>query len=260
MPVRFQCLPAEIRVMILEYGLRFEGVINPFPKIYGNHEAKDPVWIAQDKQRTKEWASTDRPSLAPLQVSLQIHREAVVVFFGQNLWRLSCEALGLQKLDCAERDFWRGYRPLFRHITVQYQMCDVSHKALFLSDKQARIKCKGILKPKLDWWIHLYRLLELEDDWRFKRNILQRLNLKTLDMDFENFFCPSGCCRDSLWKRFAHVMRNRGPWYLTEPPASNSFMVPNVAKKCETKITVTDLEESEKDILAEHWGWRPQRR
>ena len=41
MPVRFQCLPAEIRVIILEHCLQFEGVINPFPKIYGNHEAKD---------------------------------------------------------------------------------------------------------------------------------------------------------------------------------------------------------------------------
>ena len=82
MPVRFQCLPSEIRVMILEHCLRFEGVINPFPKIYGCHEAEDPVWIAHDKQRTKEWASTDRPSLALLRVSSQIHREAVVVFFG----------------------------------------------------------------------------------------------------------------------------------------------------------------------------------
>ena len=254
-----QNLPVEIRVIIFEYCLQFEGEINPFPTARQGRKPSDAVWIIPEELKARQKTPTEEPCMALLRVCSQIHSEAAHVFCGKNLWRLSAHE---KEPDIAARacTFWMKYGPLVKHVTVEFSMCDVPLESLLRSDKNVRAQNEDVPPCGLKSPIHDHRLHRLLRIWYHAGMVLDTLNLKTLAIDFENFYCPSGCCRDQLWDPFCEHIGEESPWTARGRSGLAARYLPKITifKTKVPKVTITGISEPEKKYLARSWRWRPE--
>ncbi|KAL8748415.1 MAG: hypothetical protein Q9184_007318, partial [Pyrenodesmia sp. 2 TL-2023] len=109
----FMELPPEIRVLIYDYCLMVAGEIIPYPSL-------------GEQYRTRMFVPNEKPTVALVQLSRQIHHEALPSLYSKNLWRLSYQTDPL-----LPRTIWDNERNrhLLRHVSVHFDQRDVTQRS-----------------------------------------------------------------------------------------------------------------------------------
>ena len=242
----FEKLPREIRDLIYEYCLLFEGEIVPFPTDYEFVEIEKRPRVTLSKSSSSQQIITpaggqnallgysyvkrelfqteDKLCVALLGVNSTIHDEAASVLFGKNTWRLSP---GYHEVADDKSRLWETYAKYFRHVVTKFDARDVD--LVRLLDISMAHMCH-ICYAEPDWIeedidhfdqtgtpnVHEEELSLLMDGFVWKRSILLRMNLKSLSFDFSTLFCTNWCCRREALQSCLVFMGPNGPWSRSE--------------------------------------------
>ena len=263
----FEKLPQEIRDLIYEHCLLYDGEINPHPTWFERIEMEERdcvpakmmncgnigIFRKPNMRYSKQW-----PSVALLGVKRAIQREAATILFGKNVWRIS------DTQQCAGINIFDSYSSYFRHIVTSFDMRDV-HPQQLMKITNYIMATLGIYGEETDSRIgtrrteaiHNLRNRALCITWAFKRMSLERMQLKTLVLDIRNLFCLNGCCRLSVIKLLCEQLGRRGPWYRLEQAISSDSLAhftPIEAKRS-TDVKVVGLGyPQEARLIQEIWG------
>lgn len=198
MPQHFLTLPREIRDMIYEYCVLFDREIFPYPTWYDYSDGHTTT-------------GQEMPCTALLAVNKTVQAEAEVLLYGKNLFKLSdYNILGL-------RSEWTFCHPALRHLSIKFDsraLCpevglDISAKYF------SRLSAGSISRAQMRKDIHSDRCQALIALWATMAEFLDRLELRTLEIDFTNCYCPGGCCR--LVQEICGYL-NHWKWPANVPP------------------------------------------
>ena len=231
----FEKVPREVRDLIFEYCLLYNGEIVPFPSGYERTEIEGRLQVSISKgsllQRTTvneggrhaflgypyvkrgAFQTKHQPCVALLGVNSMIRDEAASILFGKNVWRLSSRSYGHDDSYC----LWTTYASYFRHIVTKFDYRNFDEVQL-LDITMMEIDCveedSDHFDPAGTANIHQGQLSLLRDNIAVKRDILIKMNLQSLSFDFPNLFCSSGCCRRDAIQSCLISLGPTGPWFM----------------------------------------------
>ncbi len=164
----------------------------PFPARYKVDEDDEDDEVAE--ARPKPWN-------ALLFVNKEISKEAAIVFYGKNIWRLSDSAAQIaDKSNDYEGppQLWTRHLQSMCHITIALDGRTVKQSTIWELGRDKY--CKGGYsydkERQLLGDIHSELLELLEAKWTRKLKMLSRINdLKSLKMNLSNAYCPNAHCR-----------------------------------------------------------------
>lgn len=180
----FPRLPREVRDLIYEYCLVVEGILDPCTPYY---EEKNP----ENAKR--------KPETALLRVNRSIGDEAAQMLYGKNVWRISYKEDDPSWPDLTGTRRKNIFRYM-RNAVLSFDSRDVDHESIIAI---SRARFTGQLDPDHAHiagesdaeYIHIVREVKQLGAWTWKRQVVDRMELKSIVLDFSNCFCPSGCCR-----------------------------------------------------------------
>ena len=266
----FEKLPREIRDLIYERCLMYDGQITPFLRNYERMVEDRPPqlipWAGCERRRKDDLGpfvgyprhkrnarQTEKiPCVALLRVNSTIRNEAAIILFGKNVWQLS--SASYERND--RYSLWRTYAKYFRHIVTRFEARDVDETKLLDIEmrEMARIEDDSEDSDHFDQAgsiiTHQEKVSLLRDEFTAKRDILQRMNLKSLSLDFSSLSCPAGCCRREALQSCLVCLGSVGPWYRLERERDRGLEA-----KTETSVKVLGLkDEKERNLFWETWG------
>lgn len=267
----FEKVPREIRDMIYERCLIYDGEIIPFPRDYERIELdRQPRPRKGHGSRQKNGLGPlvgypnvkrnarqieNKPCVALLGVNSTIRKEAAVILFGKNAWRLSLVSY-VQKDRCR---LWQTYADYFRHIVTRFDACyvdeterlDIEMGGMTRDEQDAEdSEDSDHFDPAGSLDTHNQDMDLLSDDFITKRGILQQINLKSLSIDFSRLFCRHGCCRRKALESCLECLGSTGPWYMWERERDR-----DAETKAETSVKVLGLkDEKERTLFCDAWG------
>lgn len=266
----FEKLPREIRDLIYEYCLLYDGEIVPFPRDYEREEIEKQHQVNNETSSCPpwEWPQTsalrgysyvkreafqteDKPCVTLLGVNSTIRNEAASILFGKNTWRLSSKSYAKDAVD--KYRFWETYVKYFRYVVTRFDARDVDG-AYLLDISMGEV---GRVEEDLDHFdqtgtanVHEEQLGLLRDGFIWKRSILLRMNLKSLSFDFSNLFCPRWCCRREALQSCFVFLGSTGPWYRLDQERDSET-------KIRTDVDIFGLKSIEEvQLFQETWDFK----
>ena len=267
----FEKLPREIRDLIYEHCLLYDGEIIPFPTNYERYEIKGWLQFSKDaifsplrgpmktggqdaflgypyvKREASQTAN--RPCVTLLGVNSTIRDEAASILFGKNVWRLSSRS----HMQEDKAGLWETYAKYFRYVVTRFDVSDVDEtKLLNLSMKEMDSLEEDFRQCDQTGTaiVHHKELSLLKDGFIAKRNILHQMNLKSLSFDFLNTFYPVGCCRREALQSCLVFLGSKGPWYRLDRERDDDLEINQ-----KTDVNVFGLKnDEEKKLFWETWG------
>lgn len=170
-------LPRSVRKQIYEYCL-VVGEIDPFPT---DHEWKAAATT-----------SVDKPAVALLRAHPWIEAEARDILYGGNVWLMLSKPQSL-----VEKFFWTCHRKDFRHVRVSFSQHDLITRDWVQENPCVMEETEGSRHARTEQ-SHQVCSTRLIHEWTSKIGWLlypELPNLKRLDMDLHQCYCPIGCCR-----------------------------------------------------------------
>lgn len=270
----FEKLPREIRDLIYEHCLLYDGEIVPLPRDYEREEIERPSQVSnptssssqrKPKQtsgqnallgysyvRREAFQTKEKPCVALLGVNATIRDEAASILFGKDVWRLSSRSYA-QDADEKYR-LWETYAKYFRYVVTRFDARDIDEAHLL----DISIGEMDRVEEDLDHFdqtgtpnVHEEQLGLLRDGFIWKRSILLRMNLKSLSLDFFNLLCPSWCCRREALQSCLVFLGPIGPWYRSERERDRDSET-----ELRTDVKVFGLKNVEEvGLLRETWGF-----
>ncbi|MCJ1459674.1 hypothetical protein MMC28_010053 [Mycoblastus sanguinarius] len=251
----FEKLPREVRDNIYEFCLLYDGEIIPFPTEYDreelgfwqggqeSHKSVGKAFLGYSSAKESARSSVERPCFALLAVNSMIQAEAATILFGKNTWRLA-----YTPHDCVEvYSFWDRCTKYLRHLVIKFDFRDVGSKQLLEINQSCmrELPSSGHFE-EIDRdtgdAIHNQRISCLITTFERKTGLLALTDLKSLSLDFQNLFCPSGCCRDNIISICFSFLTDRGPWNLDRPDFSTSLgSVPEFLTRRLTDVKISGL-------------------
>lgn len=270
----FEKVPREVRDLIYEHCLLYDGEIVPFPSGYETSEIERwpqvsistgsasqrppvgeggrPAFLGHPFVSKEAFQTEHNPCLALLGVNSKIRDEAASILFGKNVWRLLARSWA-QGDNNRNNRLWQTYARYFRHIVTMFDAHD--YDAVELLD--LTMKNEKCIDQESDHFdqagianVHKEQLSWLKDDYVARRDTLQQMNLKSLSFDFSNLFCFSGCCRREAIQNCLVCLGPTGPWSMLERERSHDSET-----KEKTDVKVFGLkDDDEKRLFWETWG------
>lgn len=269
----FEKLPREIRDLIYERCLIYDGEIVPFPRGYerigpdrpprlenghGSRQ-KDGLGPLLGYPNVKRNAKQieNKPCVALLGINSTIREEVAMILFGKNVWRLSLVSY-VQRDRCR---LWQTYAHYFRHIVTRFDACyvdetehlDIEMGGMTRDEQDAEdSEDSDHFDPAGSLDTHKQDMDLLRDDFITKRGILQQMSLKSLSMDFSRLYCRHGCCRHKALESCLECLGSAGPWYMSERKRDRG-----VKTESETSVKVLGLKDvKEMSLFREFWGFK----
>lgn len=249
----FEKLPREIRDLIYEHCLLYEGEIIPFPRDYERAAIEERVGIDRHLElfilygstpsdsdgldlrrvdrrrpfvgypRVKRdcWQTKLKPCVALLGVSSTVREEAANILFGKNVWRLS-------SMSCVQDDrylLWKTFASYFQHIVVKFDFQDMDETKLLDINKRktARNQEDSGDAEESDHFVlakflktHQEEANLLKDAFIARWQILRQMKLKSLSLDFSRLHCSHGCCHYVTLQSCFGWLASFGPRYRLE--------------------------------------------
>lgn len=248
----FLTLPREVRLEILRLLLIIDSPINPYPAYF----------YASLKVRP----GLSLPQASLLQVCRSIHDEAAILLYGGNTWILDVQSLALSVNDgglsalfdreWTQSTFWKTKSHLINNVMTTYHLLDVIPQHLaFISqwtademgvsddDDESRRDFADRVnedRDRLQLWT-----------WEAKLKVLKQCNLKTLRIDFDHCYFPSGHDRRRALKAISSGLKAPSTLTYTESLDAESG---NISVR-PTRVTITGL----KSPLEEELFMGPER-
>lgn len=267
----FEKIPREIRDLIYEHCLLYGGEIVPFPDDYdmkeiegwphvGNGTSSSPqreatrtsardAFFGYICSKRGDLQTENRPCAALLGVNSTIRDEAASILFGKNVWRLSSNKY-VQEDRCR---LWETYAKYFRHVITKFDARDIDETQLLdisMSEMDRIDGDTGHFDQAGTANIHQEQLSLLEDSFIKKRDVLQRMHLKSLSLDFSKLYCPIGCCRREALQSCLVFLGSTGPWYTREQERGHDLKT-----KLKTDVKILGIkDDKEKKLFREAWG------
>ena len=241
----FEKLPREIRDLIYEHCLLYEGEIIPFPRNYervgsdrlpvltdgyifsarlGRNlrrvDRREP-FVGYPRIERDPWQTEQKPCVALLGVNSTVREEAATVLFGKNVWRLS----SMSYVQDDRYLLWKTYASYFRHIVARFDGRDIDETKLL--DIRMRVIAReveafenGDYSDHFDLTgsveIHQEEVNLLKDDFMSRWDILQQMRLKSLSLDFSLMYCSHECCGHEALQSCLAWLASFGPRYRLE--------------------------------------------
>ena len=271
----FEKLPREIRDLIYERCLLFDGEIIPFPRehereaLRRRRQGADPTrptagqgWMRKDHKNAflgysnskgERWQTENKPCVALLGVNSTIRDEAANILFGKNVWRLSSRVY----VQDDRYHLWDTYAKYFRHIVAKFHVHDIDEtKSLDISmGEMGRVEENSEDSDRFDQArFHDYdeRLSLLKDGFIARRDVINTMNLKSLSFDFSDLLGAESSFRYEILQNFLECFGSVGPWYRLERERERSR---DLKTKLETDVKVLGLKnDEEKELFWETWG------
>ena len=246
-------IPREIRDAIFEICLVVEGPINPHPAYY---ESKDP------------FAEADRkPDVALLKVNKFLIHEATKILYSKNVWRLTWpggDPQNFQRIvECRQGQIWGIHSQHIRHVITSFDVRDVEPDELLNASRTVHepgySDLDMVAKHRL---IHDHRFqsLRLICQWKYLFFKLLSPSSATVcgfsppesaTFDLDNFFCPSGCCREEALGAICREI-------VFQRDYRNCMLKGHQLEQCETdpqtKYTILGLKTTaERNIVRRAW-------
>ena len=241
----FEKLPREVRDLIYEHCLLYEGEIIPFPRDFerigsdrhpvltdaikfresrgrdsGRVDRQEP-FIGYPRVKRDCWQTELKPCVALLGVNSKVREEAATVLFGKNVWRLS----SMSYVQDDRYLLWKTFASYFQHIAVRFDSRDMDDTKLLDIRMRKTARDEEVSEDAEDSdhfdltgsvEIHQEEINLLKDDFMARWIILRQMKLKTLSLDFSRLFCSHGCCgHEALQSCFAWLA-SFGPRYRLE--------------------------------------------
>ncbi len=277
----FEKLPREIRNLIYERCLCYDGEIIPFPRNYERNERKPLGWppprvgmrseirlprqksdrdallgrdafLGYPREKRKASQTEKAPCVALLGVNSTIRDEAASILFGKNVWRLSSTSY----VQDDRYRLWETYAKHFRHVVTRFDAQDIDGTRLLdiSMSEMDRVEEEPQDSDHFEQTgsanIHPERLDLLKDGFIAKRDILRQMNLRSLSVDFSNLFCSHGCCRQETIQSCLECLGSIGPWCRFKQEQSN-----HLKSTRDTNVKVLGLKnEKEKSLFWDTWG------
>ena len=269
----FEKLPREIRDLIYERCLLFDGEIIPFPR---EHEIEALERRSQGGYSTRSFAGQRRmqkdhkhvflgypngkgerlqtehkPFVALLGVNSTIRDEAANILFGKNVWRLSSRVY----VQDDRYHLWDTYAKYFRHVVAGFHAQDIDEtKSLDISmGEMGRVEENSKDSDRSDQArleVYHERLILLTDGFMARRDVIHNMNLKSLSFDFSDLFRAESSFRYEILQNFLECFGSIGPWYRLERERSRDLKT-----KPEADVKVLGLKnDEEKELFWETWG------
>ena len=229
----FETLPPEIKDQIYGYLLIHHHVIVPFPAEYERQEieiaggkaskriVQYPRGSDQDPpvlkgERGHQRYDPDLPCISLLGVNHKIQREAAIVLFGKNIWRVSSPPRVYPNGDSSVTDnasimaFYDRCIRYLRRVETGFDMRDLPRSSLLSLIKAVHnpptipllpTELRGLSEVQRKGKLHEVFMSSLMSSWERKFTLLDSAQLDTLMLDFNGTFCPSGCCRGEAVQR-----------------------------------------------------------
>lgn len=148
---------------------------------------------------------------------------------------------------------WETYAKHFRHVVTKFNARDIDETQLLdiiIGDMNRAYEDTG----RFEWAgtanIHQEQLSLLEYSFVKKRDILQRMNLESLSLDFSNLSCPVGCCRREALQSCLVSLGSAGPWYTPEIERGH-----DTGRRLRTEVKILGLkDDKEEELFREAWG------
>lgn len=268
----FQQLPREIRDLIYEYCLLYDEEIVPFPshaekaEVLKRSRIRNNIHLSKGEPtqtggtgvldvllgypniypyvKRDALQAQNKPCVALLGVNSTIRDEAASILFGKNVWRLS---LTFDRVDRCR--WWETYAKYFHHVVARF---DASHhdSAELLDIDMEEMDCVVEDSDHFDQTgtpnIHQKQLNLLKHGFLVKRRLLQRMNLKTLVLDFSELYCPHWCCSREALQSCLETLDWTRLWVELEQERGSDI---------ETKVRVRGLNHNgEERLVRETWG------
>lgn len=237
----FEKLPREVRDLIYEHCLLYDGEITPFPGGYEREETerRHQVGSTTSSSSQREPMQTggqaaflgclnvkrealhtgNKPCVALLGVNSTIRDEAASILFGKNIWRLSSGIPAQGDKYC----LWETYATYFRHVVTRFDARDVDEAQLLdisMKDMERVEEDSDHFDQAESAKFHQEQLSLLsclrKDNFIVKRDILLRMDLKSLSFDFSILFNSFVCCRREAIQSCLVFLGTTGPWYRLE--------------------------------------------
>ncbi|KAL9136234.1 MAG: hypothetical protein Q9175_002562 [Cornicularia normoerica] len=267
----FEKLPREVRDLIYEHCLLYDGEIVPFPSKYERKDIKKCTQssastafasqqppVGKDGRKVflgcpcaeREASETqNKPCFALLGVNSTIRDEAASILFGNNVWRLSSRSYAQDN----KYRLWETYAEYFRYVVTSFDARDVDEAWLLeLSMQQMDrvVEDSDSFDPAGTANIHQEQLRLLRDGFIAKKSILLQMNLKSLSLEFSKLFCPSWCCRREALQSCLVNLGSMGPWSRLEQEEGRISET-----KPRTDVMVFGLKnDEEKKLFWDTWG------
>ena len=189
---QFLGLPREIRDMIYHFALEVDYEIIPYPTI---HESK--------------FRGT-RPAIALLRVNKQVRTEARPILYSNNEWQIGDRPEFSIDAGAYPNLFQVVDNSLFKHVVIKFSGDDVpmlstqtlSLAAHYHARLEQELLNSGVImteEEKRQWRageMHNLNYQTLLRTWNTRVSLLRMMkDLKTVRVDFNTCYCPSGCCR-----------------------------------------------------------------
>lgn len=262
----FERLPREVRDMIYENCLLYDGLIIPFPSKYERKGFAKPCRLRQDSNfcrligkmpgthallghphiKRSDAETENKPCVALLGVNSVIRDEAACVLVGKNVWGLSLRS----HVQDDNYSFWETYAQYFSYVVVTFEARIVDKTRFPDIDKGNMCHLREDREGSDQNNIHHERLSLLRDASKVQRNILLQMNLKSLLFDFWNLYNCTYFCSLKALQNFLECLGPIGPWYKLGQKQGNDS---NTKPETEIKV-VGPIHEEEKSLLWETWG------
>ena len=258
----FEQLPREIRDLIYEYCVLYDGEIVPFPNRTeeetwsqvsntteppSNHEpthtgsldvflGKSSIFPNLKRGALQAW---NKPCVALLGVNSTIRHEAASILFGKNVWRLSSR---FDEQDARYR-WWETYAKYFRHVVARFDACDHDSAELLdidVEEMDGVVEDSDHFNPMGTSNVHQKQMNLLRDGFLVRKHLLQQMNLKSLSLDFSALYCPIGCCRREALQSCLETLDWTRLWFKLEKEWGSDL---------ETKLRIGGLKNGEEEAL-----------
>ena len=256
--------------MIYEHCLLYDGEIIPFPSYYEMNVIEERPHISKAMNlnlsifmqtggqnpflgfpsvKRGTFQEETKPCVALLGVNSTIREEAAIILFGKNVWHLSSRPY----VRDDKYHLWETHAKHFRYVVTTFDDGDVDLEEL-------RSTCIEEMKRVEEDSDHFdqtgtadtqpVRLSFLKDSFKEKRDILQKMSLKSLSVDFSDLCCSSVCCRRIVLQNCLICLGRTGPWSMLNRAPGRGL-----ENRIRINVRSTGLRnDEEKKLLHDTWG------
>ena len=241
----FLRLPLEIRVMIYEYCLIVDHVIDPYPSAY--EFCKEAVLDRSIKKGYGERVSKpELPTVSILRVSVQLHREASPILYGKNCWK---HPQWLWNTDI-NKSVLHTHQEFFKDMKMCFDWREGTFWNNYMMMEDDRV-VRDQATPQMEREDHEYRQHALHRPQATYNFIYSRLDLShllryldSLVIDVAFLYCSVGCCR-------AKVINDLFQSEIVQP------LVKNILRSRIKTVKIVGLRnELEEELVYGKWGFQ----
>lgn len=162
--------------------------------------------MLEDKRKVKG----HKPEVALLALNKQIRDEALPVLFGKNIWRITANEVDLAEDHASRLDndmvdtLWHRYGSHIQKVDLKYTHTIYPPETLKDTIEYAHRVSPGHRSDRA-MNIHANARIDLEICWVAIGDAMSWCpNIKSLNTDIGDLYCPVGCCRTNIVRRLFH--------------------------------------------------------